>query len=187
MISRGRSLRPAAERRRRASSGSGSAPVSTGLKGTGASPRARAKASRPTPTVVLPTPVSVPTRKMPRRGAGVVRAATARERGAEWAGEGWDVASAIAAAAASTRWSIRSAVIESGGMRTTTEPSGRRMTPWRRTIRQTRAPMASSGGVGLGVRVSELDANHEALLADFEDMRERRYLLVEAGAQGGDS
>ncbi len=41
-------------------------------------------------------------------------------------------------------------------------------------------------GVGLGVRAPELDANHEALLADFEDMRERRYLLVEAGAQGGD-
>jgi len=60
------------------------------------------------------------------------------------------------------------------------------MTPWRRTIRQTRAPMAFLWGVGTGARASEIDADHEAFLADLEDMRERRDLLLEARAQGGD-
>jgi hypothetical protein len=41
-------------------------------------------------------------------------------------------------------------------------------------------------GVGLGRRASEIDADHEAFLADLEDVRETRNLVVEAGAQGGD-
>jgi len=125
--------------------GSGAAPVSTGLKGTGARPRARARASRPTPTVVLPTAVSVPMRKMPWRAAVAAPACGGVERGAGRVGKDSEVASAMAAAVASTRRSIWSGVMESGGMRTTTEPRGRKMTPWRRTIRQTRAPMASCG------------------------------------------
>ena len=42
------------------------------------------------------------------------------------------------------------------------------------------------GVVGTGGRASEINADHEAFLADLEDLGERRDLLVEAGAQGGD-
>ena len=41
-------------------------------------------------------------------------------------------------------------------------------------------------GVGAGVRTAELDADHEPLLADLEDVGKGRDLGAESGAQGGD-
>src|SRR5439155_23160087 len=52
--------------------------------------------------------------------------------------------STMEARVASTRRSISSSVMESGGIMTTTGPSGRNRTPRRRKSRQTRAPIASS-------------------------------------------
>src|SRR5439155_16058946 len=52
--------------------------------------------------------------------------------------------SRIDSAVASTSRSISSSVMESGGMRTSTGPRGRRMTPRLRIAAQTRAPIASS-------------------------------------------
>jgi len=59
------------------------------------------------------------------------------------------------------------------------------MTPWRRTIRQTRAPMASCGS-RTGARASEIDADHEAFWRTSKTCGRDETLLLEARAQGGD-
>ena len=146
-------------------SGPATQPVSIGFMPRARRPRARAAASSAHATVVFPTPVSVPVTK---------KAFTAPRPGRR--------------DTAATSASISPWVIDSGGISTTTSPSGRSSTP---LAAGGGADPRSGGGLGrerrrAGPVGDQLDADHQAALADVADMRVVGELVGECPAQALD-